>query len=660
MSETPDTPRAAPPSHVPLGTLINNNYKIEELINAGGMGEVFRGTNVHSGDEVAIKIVLQSLAHDEKVAALFRREARVLCQLSDQAIVRYYNFVHDAALDRFCLIMQFIDGVPLSEHVKQTQPLTLAEAQRLLKRLALGLDRAHAMDVIHRDLSPDNVMLPGGSVDNAVLIDFGIAKSTEMAESTLFGQMAGKFKYVSPEQLGHFGGEIGPRTDIYGLALLMSAAVRGEPIDMGTSVVEAVNARRAIPDLKGVYPELRPLFAYMLEPDPAMRPARMSDVIRLLDHPQEIPPQYGAVPMAAMTDRTVIAPVSGMGMGTSSAPYTPSFVQPGNVQSISVPVPGLRQPPGRTAVPIGMAAPQSSFPQTSAPQTMVPLAPEPKSRGGMIFGLLLLAAIAGGAGYAWQQGLIGPKPAQVAADTPAVPDVTPNVTPDATPDPTPEVVPTVPAEIAPNTDTRDGFLSAYDSGTCTFAARIDAGPDAGAIQGFAAKGDALKGFDGLPAAYETKFGSKPAVQVGVVTPNQCPVLDLARKLQGMGGVTPVVTLDSYVMQTGGSIVGQVRERRGRTMWMVLVDPRGQVFNLTDRLTDQPDGSATFTFSLNTTTGPDPVTYLILTLASDDPLIGAAAARDGSQASALLPVILSEVQARGGGAAASLAWFQQKP
>lgn len=251
---------------VPIGTLINNNYKIEQLISAGGMGEVFRGTNVFSGDAVAIKIVLQSLAHDEKVAALFRREAKVLCQLADQAIVRYYNFVHDAALDRFCLIMEFIDGLPLSDHVKGGGPLTLAEAQRLLKRLALGLERAHKMDVVHRDLSPDNVMLKGGLIDDAVIIDFGIAKSAEMSEATLFGQMAGKFKYVSPEQLGHFGGAIGPRTDIYGLALLMAAAIRGAPIDMGSSVVEAVNARRVIPDLTGIYPELRPLFASCWNP----------------------------------------------------------------------------------------------------------------------------------------------------------------------------------------------------------------------------------------------------------------------------------------------------------------------------------------------------------------------------------------------------------
>ena len=320
---------------VPIGTLINNNYKIEQLISAGGMGEVFRGTNVFSGDSVAIKIVLQSLAHDPKVAALFKREAKVLCQLADQAIVRYYNFVHDAALDRFCLIMEFIDGLPLSDHVRGSGPLPLAEAKRLLKRLALGLERAHKMEVVHRDLSPDNVMLKGGTIDDAVLIDFGIAKSTEMSEATLFGQMAGKFKYVSPEQLGHFGGHIGPRTDIYGLALLMAAAVRGEPIDMGASVVEAVNARREIPALTGVYPELQPLFAHMLEPDPAMRPENMGQVIRFLERPQDLPPRYGAAPASGGDDRTVF-----MGQQAQMPPPPP----PASYPPASYP-PGYAPPP---------------------------------------------------------------------------------------------------------------------------------------------------------------------------------------------------------------------------------------------------------------------------------------------------------------------------
>jgi eukaryotic-like serine/threonine-protein kinase len=652
---------------VPIGTLINNNYKIEQLLSAGGMGEVFRGTNVFSGDAVAIKIVLQSLAHDAKVAALFKREAKVLCQLADQAIVRYYNFVHDAALDRFCLIMEFIDGLPLSDHVKGSGPLSLAEATRLTKRLALGLERAHGMDVVHRDLSPDNVMLKGGKIDDAVLIDFGIAKSAEMSEATLFGQMAGKFKYVSPEQLGHFGGTIGPRTDIYGLALLMAAAIRGEPIDMGSSVVEAVNARRAIPDLTGIYPELQPLFAHMLEPDPGMRPASMTDVIRMLERPQDIPARYGAAPVDPMADRTVIV-TQGIGIGGASAPpYTPNFSTP----PAAMPVPGLRQPPGRAAIPlsqpgIGMAPSTSGIgtpPPVSqsfgiaAPITAIPV--EKKGGGGLVVGLLVVALAAVGAGYAWQSGMFaGPDETAIAVEVP-VPDRDADTAPDPEPDTTPEPADPEPAEPVSDTPpvSREAFLSEFDAGGCSYAARLEGGADAGMIAGFSTTAGA---FAALPAAYETAFGSKPDVRDRIVTEQQCAVLDFARGVQGLGAVAPVITLDSENLPPDGSIVGQIRERRGRPVWMVLVTPQGKVFGLTSQLTDQPDGSATFSFGMAATTEPVPQPHLIIVVAAATPLVAAAAAQDGKQAGDLLPLMQREIEQREGGAGVAIAWFEQKP
>jgi len=310
---------------IPPGTMINNNYEIKELISAGGMGEVFRGENAFTGDVVAIKIVLNSLANDEKVAALFMREAKVLCQLSDQAIVRYYNFVKDTNLDRFCLIMEFVEGTSLADEMRERGPLAADKCKQLIRRLASGLDRAHQMQVVHRDLSPDNVILRGGVIDDAVLIDFGIAKSATNVESTLHGQLAGKFKYISPEQLGAFGGEVGPRTDIYGLGLLIAAVARAEPLDMGTTVVEAVNARQEVPDLSDVDPEIRGILTHMLQPDPAKRPARMSDVIALLE--SDAPPPE-----------------------RSMAPFQRTTMRPA-----AMPVPGLREPPGRSLNPTTLA-----------------------------------------------------------------------------------------------------------------------------------------------------------------------------------------------------------------------------------------------------------------------------------------------------------------
>jgi len=321
-----------------IGAVINNNYKILELINAGGMGEVYRGEQVFTSDPVAIKIVLPALAQDEKVMTLFKREARILSQLADEAIVRYYNFVHDPTLDRFCLIMDFIDGVPLSDQVAQDGPITLDSAQRLMVRLANGLDKAHNREVTHRDLSPDNVMLPLGDVDRAVLIDFGIAKSTEVTEGTLHGQFAGKFKYISPEQLGH---------------------------------VEAVNARREIPDLAGIYPEMQPLIAHMLEPDPALRPARMLDVAAMVVDPSKIPPRYyggSLAPQGPVDDEATVLgsqPPQMTHPGFTTPPLTQTTgirTPPGLSPAQPAPVPqaqDLSQSPfgGGTATPFGQTAP---------------------------------------------------------------------------------------------------------------------------------------------------------------------------------------------------------------------------------------------------------------------------------------------------------------
>ncbi len=675
---------------VPIGTLINNNYKIEQLISAGGMGEVFRGTNVFSGDSVAIKIVLQSLAHDPKVAALFRREAKVLCQLADQAIVRYYNFVHDAALDRFCLIMEFIDGLPLSDHVRGSGPLSLPEAQRLLKRLALGLERAHKMEVVHRDLSPDNVMLKGGTIDDAVLIDFGIAKSTEMSEATLFGQMAGKFKYVSPEQLGHFGGHIGPRTDIYGLALLMAAAVRGEPIDMGSSVVEAVNARREIPELTGVYPELQPLFAHMLEPDPAMRPENMGQVIHFIDRPQDLPARYGAV--AAGDDRTVFMgqqaqvppppPPASYPPGFAPPPYPPQqqtgypqqqtgytaqqqtgypqSIPPGQVSGIGIGMPG-----GTSQVPVNnplLGGGGASVPGLSQPGRVVSAAGSPgvvtadpaptpaKSGGaGIVMVLLVLALLGVGGGFAWQQGYLGGGEADL-ADQGQEQDPTPAPEPDD-PEPTPVAEPDPDAPL-----TREAFLSGFGSDTCSYASRVDAGANAGMVEGFATTAGA---FTDLPAAYETAFGSKPDVKDRVVNDAQCPVLTTARAVQALGAPAPTVTLDSDALAPGGFVVGQIRERRGRPTWMALITPDGRVFNLTSQLTNQPDGSATFSFGLAASTATSPQPHLIVVIASDAPLT-TAIAQDGKLSGDLMPLIQAEIEGRGGKAGLGLAWFAQNP
>ncbi len=174
--------------------------------------------------------------------------------------------------------MEFVDGQPLSERIKEA-PLSVDEVDLLRRRIAPGLHAAHLLGIVHRDVSPDNIILPGGSIARAKIIDFGIARSSLLGEGTVIGSgFAGKYNYVSPEQLGLFGGDVTGRSDMYSFALVLAEALAGKPLDMGGSQVQILDKRRRLPDLSGIDARIRPLLARMLAPDPADRFADMSEV----------------------------------------------------------------------------------------------------------------------------------------------------------------------------------------------------------------------------------------------------------------------------------------------------------------------------------------------------------------------------------------------
>jgi serine/threonine-protein kinase len=256
---------------------------------------------------------------------------------------------------------------------------------------------------------------------------------------------------------------------------------------------------------------------------------------------------------------------------------------------------------------------------------------------------LVLALLGAGGGFAWQQGYFGGDTQMAGDDTMPEPDDPP------APEPDPSGAPDAPL-------TREAFLAGFGTDACSFAARIDGGPSAGMVEGFAT---ATGAFAALPAAYEAAFDSKPDVLDRVVNDAQCPVLAAARAVQALGAPAPTVTLDSDSLAPGGFVVGQIRERRGRPTWMALITPDGRVFNLTGQLTNQPDGSATFSFGLAATTATTPQPHLIVVIASDDPLT-TAIAQDGKLSGDLMPLIQAEIEGRGGKAGLGLAWFAQNP
>ena len=268
---------------IAVGMTLNHIFQVRRFIARGGMGEVYEGVNVNTDERVAVKVILSHLAMDPSVQAMFRKEARTLTRLSHPALVQYRVLAQEPTLGVLYIVTEYIDGAQLSEQIGLVKP-GAEELIALTRRLALGLQAAHELGAIHRDIAPDNVLLPDGRLDQAKIIDFGIAKDLDPSNKTIVGDgFAGKLGFVAPEQFGDFDREIGPWTDVYSLALVILTIANGRPVDMGSTLVEAIDRRRAGPDLSAAPEPLRAVLAAMLKPNPQERLRSMDAVLKALD-----------------------------------------------------------------------------------------------------------------------------------------------------------------------------------------------------------------------------------------------------------------------------------------------------------------------------------------------------------------------------------------
>lgn len=268
---------------IQVGDVLNHIFEVKRFIARGGMGEVFEGVNVNTDERVAIKVMLPSLAADPNIISMFRREARTLTRLQHEALVQYRVLAQEPQLGVLYIVTEYVDGTNLADVLGQVEA-TPEELAQLLRRLAAGLRVAHALGAIHRDISPDNVLLEDGSLGQAKIIDFGIAKDLDPGSATIVGDgFAGKLNYVAPEQLGDFGREVGPWSDVYSLALVILAVAGKRNVQMGGSLVDAVDKRRAGPDLSAAPDALRPVLDKMTKANPAERLRSMDEVLAELD-----------------------------------------------------------------------------------------------------------------------------------------------------------------------------------------------------------------------------------------------------------------------------------------------------------------------------------------------------------------------------------------
>ncbi len=273
------SPAAASAERFSAGDLLLDRYRIVGLLGKGGMGEVYRADDLVLGQPVALKFLPMLLEGDPERLARFLNEARMAREVSHSAVCR----VHDVGEfeGHHFLSMEYVDGEDLSSLVRRIGRLPVGKAADVARQICAGLAAAHARDVLHRDLKPQNVMLDGrGKVR---ITDFGLAG---LADSIQGDEVrSGTPAYMSPEQLA--GREVTVRSDIYALGLVLYEIFTGTRAFPGRSAAELKKQHQeplTPPSelARDVPAETEAAILRCLEADPARRPPSALTVAALL------------------------------------------------------------------------------------------------------------------------------------------------------------------------------------------------------------------------------------------------------------------------------------------------------------------------------------------------------------------------------------------
>ncbi|MDX2269129.1 MAG: serine/threonine-protein kinase [Bryobacter sp.] len=253
------------------GTLLNGRYRIIALLGKGGMGEVYRATDLTLGQSVALKFLPKLSGSDPRVLERFHNEVRIARQVSHPNVCRVYDIGEAEGL--VYLSMEYVDGEDLSTLLRRIGRLPGEKATEIARKICAGLAAAHDQGVIHRDLKPHNVML--NKRGEVLICDFGLAALPDEISPAEYRQ--GTPAYMAPEQIKGTG--VTAQSDIYSLGLVLYELYTGKRPYAGANLQELLAQQEAMSmtsmtsHASDIEPAVENIIKRCLDPEPTRRPA---------------------------------------------------------------------------------------------------------------------------------------------------------------------------------------------------------------------------------------------------------------------------------------------------------------------------------------------------------------------------------------------------
>jgi serine/threonine-protein kinase len=325
-------PRSGITGALKIGESFARKYVVKGLLGKGGMGVVYRAVDTILDEPVALKVISERLFEGRDAVERLKREVVLARRVSHPNVCRIYD-IGQSETGAPYVSMEYIDGKPLGDVLKSKGVLTLREGIPIVRQVLDALAAAHRVNVIHRDLKPDNIMVTSGG--QAVIMDFGLSLSEDSRRVTQAGFLIGTPQYMAPEQAT--GATVDPRTDLYAVGVILFRMFTGKLPFTSSNLVDILRAHVETPPPRPtelnptITPLLESIILRALEKDPSHRFASADAFLSALDpvEPSQVrsSTESGRVVRVSRTGRhqlgdelpTAIAPAPPR-PGTSSRP----------------------------------------------------------------------------------------------------------------------------------------------------------------------------------------------------------------------------------------------------------------------------------------------------------------------------------------------------